>query len=103
MEEDIPPPQMLREIQPNAKFIITLADPVKRMYSDYYFLEDNLRPVRPNSETTKSAEEFHVRSVVQVQEFNKCVADQMELLKEEYADLPRVSEEKWRWIRGSQM
>jgi hypothetical protein len=30
-----------REMQPNAKFIITLADPVRRHYSDYYFLNDN--------------------------------------------------------------
>ncbi len=34
----IPIPQLVREIQPHAKFIVTLTDPVSRMYSDYYFL-----------------------------------------------------------------
>lgn len=47
LPHDIPPVQLIREIQPHAKFIITLNDPVKRMYSDYYFLEDTLKPVRP--------------------------------------------------------
>jgi len=35
------------------------------MYSDYYFLEDNLRPVQPGP-TTKSALQFHGRAAVQV-------------------------------------
>lgn len=47
------------------RFIITLTDPIKRMYSDYYFLEDNLRPVQPGP-TTKSALQFHGRAAVQV-------------------------------------
>jgi len=36
---------MIREIygQHPVKFIVTLADPVRRMYSDYYFILDNLK------------------------------------------------------------
>jgi hypothetical protein len=45
---DTPPPQILRQMQPNARFVVTAADPVKRMYSDYYFLDDNLKPVSSN-------------------------------------------------------
>jgi hypothetical protein len=62
--EDIPAPQILREMQPDAKFIISLTDPVKRMYSDYNFIDDNLLPVTPSS--VKSPEEFHMRAVSQV-------------------------------------
>ena len=36
--KDVPIPQLLREMQPFAKFIVTISDPVQRMYSDYYFL-----------------------------------------------------------------
>lgn len=73
LPNEIPPAQLLREIQPNAKFIITLSDPVKRMYSDYYFLEDNLKPVRPGEGNSKSADQFHERSALQVMQFNSCV------------------------------
>lgn len=61
-------------MQPNAKFLLTLTDPVQRMYSDYYFLDDNLRPVRPGQETTKSAQQFHERCVSQVEEMKKCIS-----------------------------
>ena len=44
--DDIPPVQIVREMQPSAKFIITLCDPVRRMYSDYNFLGDDLKPVK---------------------------------------------------------
>ena len=70
---DIPTPQLLREMQPDAKFIITLTDPVRRMYSDYYFLHDNLKPLRVNMLHNKSAEQFHERVAKQVSEFNSCV------------------------------
>ena len=70
---DIPPPQLIREIQPSAKFIITLSDPVKRLYSDYYFLADSLRPVTKANEFEKSAQQFHERVVAQISEFNDCI------------------------------
>ena len=78
--EDIPPPQILREMQPDAKFIITMSDPVKRTYSDYHFLGDDLKPVmqgpppgnrgrkkdnhhfESSTPSTKSAQEFHDRT-----------------------------------------
>lgn len=78
---DIPPAQLLREMQPDAKFIITLNDPVRRMYSDYYFLHDNLKPLRVNMMHNKSADEFHERAVRQVNEFNSCIRVYMDLLK----------------------
>jgi hypothetical protein len=56
---DIPIAQIVREIQPQAKFIITLCDPVKRMYSDYNFLGDNLKPVSPGDKSSKTPEQFH--------------------------------------------
>jgi hypothetical protein len=45
MPGQVPVPQLLREMQPDAKFIITVTDPVRRTYSDYHFLDDN-RKVR---------------------------------------------------------
>ena len=50
MPGQVPVPQLLREMQPDAKFIITVTDPVRRTYSDYYFLDDNRKvrdPTRP--------------------------------------------------------
>ena len=47
-EEDTPIPQIIRMMQPNAKFILTVADPVRRLYSDYYFLDDNLKVMTSN-------------------------------------------------------
>eukprot|EP01038_Epipyxis_sp_PR26KG_P007166 gene7166-9769_t len=79
MPDEIPPPQIIREMQPQAKFIITLTDPVKRMYSDYYFLGDDLRPVfRPNSNNEenirkKSAIQFNERVKEQIKDFNDCI------------------------------
>jgi hypothetical protein len=64
---------MVREIQPDARFIITLSDPIQRMYSDYYFLEDNLRPVRRGGGTSKSATQFGERAAKQVRDFEACI------------------------------
>lgn len=80
---DVPPQQLLREMQPQAKFILTLADPVKRMYSDYYFLEDNLKPVRPGGATSKSASQFHDRARSQVATFQTCVKEYVGTLRDE--------------------
>lgn len=60
-------------MQPDAKFIVTVNDPVRRMYSDYYFLHDNLKPLRPGMPHNKSGEEFHQRAESQVREFRACV------------------------------
>lgn len=64
LPEDVSAVQLIRELQPQAKFLLTLSDPVRRMYSDYYFLNDNLLPVYNTaaSDYTKSAQEFHLRS-----------------------------------------
>lgn len=70
--EDIPPAQILREMQPNAKFIITLTDPVKRMYSDYNFIDDSLVPLK-GAPSGKNAQEFHERAVQQVEGMLNCL------------------------------
>ena len=80
LPQDIPPSQLIREIQPQAKFIITITDPVKRFYSDYYFLGDDLRPVfRPgnrggshsgNPNQDKSPQQLHERVIDQIDLFN---------------------------------
>ena len=44
------------------------------MYSDYYFLHDNLKPLRPGMAHNKSAEEFHYRVTRQIDEFDACVS-----------------------------
>ena len=69
--EDIPAVQILREMQPNAKFIITLTDPVKRMYSDYNFIDDDLHPLK--GESKKSPQEFHDRATLQVDAMRECL------------------------------
>lgn len=57
------------------KFIITLSDPVKRCYSDYYFLDDHsLKPLRVGTPNGKSAAQFHHRMESQVHEFQACVS-----------------------------
>jgi hypothetical protein len=78
--EDIPAVQIIRELQPFAKFLVTLSDPVKRMYSDYYFLGDNLKPMAINMKNgedqelePKTAQNFHNRVLRQVEEFKMCV------------------------------
>jgi len=50
---DAPPVQLLREMQPFAKMIVTVTDPVQRMYSDYYFIDDDLHPVEMNIKQDK--------------------------------------------------
>lgn len=74
---DVPIPQLLREMQPDAKFVITLNDPVRRMFSDYWFLSDSLKPLRPGAPHNKSGEEFHHRAIQQVQRFHSCVSRYM--------------------------
>lgn len=72
--QDVPPPQILREVQPHAKFIITLADPVRRMYSDYYFLDDDRKVARGGGKSDhKSPLIFHQRAEQQVNDFRTCV------------------------------
>ena len=101
--EDIPPPQILRELQPEARFLLTLSDPVRRTYSDYNFLNDDrtVAVVRPGrrrdasvptapipgvgveavNNTPKSPQQFHERIKQQIFEFNTCVTDTTRMLK----------------------
>jgi hypothetical protein len=98
-------------MQPDTKFLVTLSDPVKRMYSDYYFLDDSLRPVRPGQATTKSAAQFHERVLEQIEHFKKCVQQYTDDITDKNADI--VSEVQGTaegkasefpiWFRASQM
>jgi hypothetical protein len=89
-QDEIPIVQFIRELTPFAKFLVTLSDPVKRMYSDYYFLDDNLKPVAVNlkngedDQEPKSAVNFHNRVVKQIAEFNMCVEGTINDLKVRY-------------------
>jgi hypothetical protein len=97
--DDIPTPQIIREIQPNAKFLITLANPIRRMYSDYYFLNDDRKVAKhsPKSKSSqvkerhskpsaasalqsseKSPQQFHERVIQQVNEFHLCIESNLD-------------------------
>jgi hypothetical protein len=89
--DDIPTPQLIREIQPQAKFLITLANPIHRMYSDYYFLNDDRKVAKHSpkpksggsmrrgvtssslSPSEKSPAQFHERVIQQVSGFHQCI------------------------------
>lgn len=52
--DEFPPSQIIHALQPQAKFIISLCNPVKRLYSDYHFLADDSRPVKRAGDGTVS-------------------------------------------------
>jgi hypothetical protein len=52
--ELLPPPQIIRAITPHAKFLVTLSNPVNRMYSDYHFLNDDLHLADKSVHKTKT-------------------------------------------------
>uniref|UniRef100_A0A3Q3KCD4 Sulfotransferase n=1 Tax=Monopterus albus TaxID=43700 RepID=A0A3Q3KCD4_MONAL len=67
--EEAEPPFLAQDfihtVQPGAKIIIMLRDPVERLYSDYlYFTTAN-----------KSAEDFHLKVVESVQLFQSCLSE----------------------------
>ena len=101
---------MIREMQPDAKFIITLADPVQRLYSDYYFLEDD-RSVshRAGAGTTKSAVVFHARVEEQIEMMKKCIQEEVTQLlslsgsPDDEEALRAGQEGSPQWFRASQM
>lgn len=68
-KEETEPPFLVQDfihtVQPNAKIIIMLRDPVERLYSDYlYFRMDN-----------KSVEDFHQKVIQSVQLFQSCLSE----------------------------
>lgn len=100
--EDIPAVQILRELQPHARFIVTLADPVRRMYSDYWFLNDD-RSVRRRDEDTnrKSADQFHDRAVEQIHMFDDCVRRVLKTYENRI--ILQVGAVNGTWFRAAQM
>ncbi len=105
--EDIPPAQILREMQPNGRFIITLADPVRRTYSDYYFLNDDRsvagRHHSSGKEDVKSQKQFLERVQIQVKEFNECVERELINLPPPPPPLNREESISGSWFRACQM
>ncbi|XP_043911951.1 carbohydrate sulfotransferase 15 isoform X2 [Protopterus annectens] len=61
------PPFMVQDfihaVQPDAKFIALLRNPVERLYSDYLYFES----------TNKSAEDFHEKVIDSLQQFDSCL------------------------------
>ncbi|XP_071815925.1 carbohydrate sulfotransferase 15-like [Apostichopus japonicus] len=55
-------PDVLKAIQPEAKFFIILRDPVERLFSDYHYFGDFRR----------TPEDFHRKVLIALQEFHKC-------------------------------
>ena len=96
-------------MQPDAKFIVTLSDPVQRLYSDYHFLEDDRSVSRQgaNGKNTKSAYTFHTRAEEQIKTMKKCIRDEITVMSssEGNEDLEGdvYSEGSPQWFRASQM
>ena len=97
-------------MQPNAKFIITLSDPVQRLYSDYHFLDDDRSVVRPSSrsQSLKSASAFHQRALEQVTTMRECIREKIqEILPYEKGSGSRSDNHNLNadphWLRASQM
>lgn len=89
LTKDVPPVQLIHKLQPNAKFLITVVDPVKRFYSDYYFLGDDLKPVKPGRVGVKSPEQLHERVTEQIDLFNVCIKRYMKRLVPQYQELKK--------------
>lgn len=81
MEKGAPPaprppapiPLLLHAMQPRAKLLVTLADPVRRMYSDYYFLHAN-GVARTVADKSPAAFDEIARS--QVGDLRRCLMEQ---------------------------
>jgi len=102
--EDIPAVQILRELQPHAKFIITLADPVRRMYSDYWFLNDDRSVARRIDDVDrKSAAQFHERAVEQTVLFDTCVRRVSKTYEHRIVPQAVGNEVNGTWFRAAQM
>lgn len=120
---DVSIPQLLQNIQPNAKFLITLSNPTNRMYSDYHFLADDLRPVKrpggvPSDMPVKSPEHFHERVVSQIEGMKQCIHDNMHRRRvaangyansldaeahDHYSKTVPKADDRMGWFRASQM
>ena len=96
-------------MQPEAKFIVTLSDPVQRLYSDYHFLEDDRSVSRQgaNGKNTKSAYAFHTRAEEQINEMKKCIKDEIRTMSRkegnENSEGNMFIEGSPVWFRASQM
>ncbi|KAL0964791.1 hypothetical protein UPYG_G00329020 [Umbra pygmaea] len=68
-EDEVVPPFLIQDfihaVQPNARFIIMLRDPVERLYSDYLYF----------GIANKSAEDFHEKVSESLQIFEGCLTE----------------------------
>ena len=97
--DEVSIPQLLKEVQPNTKFVVTISDPANRLYSDYNFLNDDLRPVRPDGQSSKSPEEFHQRVVKQINDFKECITKESSKIGND----PAAPVKSPLWFRASQV
>lgn len=73
-----PVPQLLRALVPSAKLIVTLAEPARRSYSDYWFLTERgvVRPEfgdsKPQHHPEQSAEDFGAKMLVDTRAMELC-------------------------------
>lgn len=74
---EMPIPLLLHELQPQAKLLVTLREPVSRMYSDYNFLT---RTGVSRGDTLKSADDFHALAVHQRTSLQCCFETHKEKL-----------------------
>lgn len=73
-----PVPQLLRALVPTAKLIVTLAEPARRSYSDYWFLTERgvVRPdfgdSKPQHHPEQSPEDFDAKMRIDTQAMELC-------------------------------
>ena len=67
--KQMPIPLLLHALQPQARFLVTLAEPVRRMHSDYYFL--NANGVARGTDG-KSPEDFDIIATEQIASIRRC-------------------------------
>ena len=71
----VPAPQLLRFLVPEAKLIVSLAEPARRTYSDYWFLTEHGvagRPAKGKVEPLQSADDFHAKILKDVKALELC-------------------------------
>ena len=71
----VPVPQLLNFLVPEAKLIVSLAEPSRRTYSDYWFLTaDGVagRPIKGKQQPLQSADDFHSKILKDVKALELC-------------------------------
>ncbi|CAH1799110.1 unnamed protein product [Owenia fusiformis] len=81
----------IAHIQPNAKIIFILRNPVDRLYSEYMFFSTNL---------PKSPEDFHSKAIIAITEFQRCLKSGVTLRACVYEkNIKNLREVGYPWLR----